>query len=111
MKKLRKDKLIGMCLANILQFMTNKVVQIENIIDNIKIKLTNRYIIKPPDYKWNKYYLFSGSTEHFKNMDHVLGHKKNNNMYMIPVCSKAYSTSISLYSSHYVTWNKKITKV
>lgn len=31
--------------------MANKVVQIENIIDNIKIKLTNRYIIKQLDYK------------------------------------------------------------
>lgn len=77
--------------------MTNKVVQIENIIDNIKIKLTNRYIIILLDYKLNKYYLFSGSTEHFKNMDHVLGHMKNNNMYMIPVCSKLYSSSICVF--------------
>lgn len=31
--------------------MMSKVVQIENNVGNIKIKLTNRYIIKPLDYK------------------------------------------------------------
>lgn len=58
MKNSRKDKLIGICLANIPQFMTNKVVQIENNIGNIKIKLADRYIIKILDYKWNKYIYF-----------------------------------------------------
>lgn len=55
--------------------MTSQAIKInrEMHLDNIKIKLSSRYIINYFTNKWNKLILFLGSTEYFKNIDHVFG--------------------------------------